>query len=48
MLKINKTIGSCPTVVTQLVLRTHYYGVIPVSQENQQTFSQEGFPIMNE
>ena len=33
MLKINKTIGSCPTVVTQSVLRTHYNGVIPVSQE---------------
>ena len=33
LLKINETIGSHPTVVTQSNPRTHYNGVIPVSQE---------------
>ena len=33
MLKINKTIDSHPTVISQSDLRTHYNGVIPVSQE---------------
>ena len=33
MLKINKTIGLHPTVVSQSDLWTHYNGVIPVSQE---------------
>ena len=33
MLKINKIIGSYPTVVTQSDSLTHYNGVIPVSLE---------------
>ena len=33
MLKINRTIGSHATVVSQSDLRTHYNGVIRVSQE---------------
>ena len=47
MLKINKTMGSHPTAVSQSDLRTHYNRVIPVSQERL-TNIEEGFPIMSE